>query len=150
VNRFRRGELVSLIESTVGVRLVQWQKLYSSFAYLSRLAELLKAPPPDLPKRLLAFQGWRKRTLPLMQSLLYRGTRIADRMFGTNLAVYGWALYFERAAKSVTEQPAYVNVCMYCGAGHAAASVERSSRLTYVCAGCHSVNPYVEPFGNTI
>ncbi len=32
VNRFERVALVALVESSIGIRLVRWQKLYSSFA----------------------------------------------------------------------------------------------------------------------
>jgi ubiquinone/menaquinone biosynthesis C-methylase UbiE len=150
VNRFHRSEVVRLIESRVGIRLVRWSKLYSSFAYLWRLAELLDAPPPDLSKRLLAFRRLPRRTLRLFQRLLYTGTRLADRAFGTDLAVYGWALYFERSEEPVEQDPAYLNVCRNCGAGAAAASLKRSSRFKYRCRICNTVNPYFTPFRNTI
>jgi SAM-dependent methyltransferase len=150
VNRFRRSEVVSLIESRVGIRLVRWRKLYSSFAYLWRLAELLDAPPPDLSKRLLALRRFPRRTLRIIQRLLYTGTRLADRAFGTDLAVYGWALFFERSAEPVREEPAHLNVCMSCGAGSEAASLEHPSRFTYRCGICNTINPYLTPFKNTI
>ncbi|MCX6628250.1 MAG: methyltransferase domain-containing protein, partial [Candidatus Solibacter sp.] len=37
VNRFRRHEVVSLVEQRLNLRLVGWQKLYSSFVYLRKL-----------------------------------------------------------------------------------------------------------------
>ena len=150
VNRFRRSEVVSMIESRVGIRLVRWSKLYSSFAYLWRLDELLDAPPPDLSKRLLALRRLPWRTLRFFQRLLCVGTRWTDRVFGTDLAVYGWALYFERSEESVVEEPAYLNVCLNCGAGAEAASLQRSSRFTYLCVCCDTRNPYFTPFRNTI
>ena len=54
VNRFRKDELISLVEQRLNVRLVGWQKLYSSFVYLRKLMEFLETPPPDLSGRLLA------------------------------------------------------------------------------------------------
>jgi SAM-dependent methyltransferase len=150
VNRFRRSEVVGMIESRVGIRLVRWSKLYSSFAYLWRLDELLEAPPAGLSKRLLAFRRLPRRSLRVFQWLLCVGTRLMDRVFGTDLAVYGWALYFERSEEPLVEEPAYLNVCLNCGAGGEAASLERSSRFAYWCAICDTPNPYFTPFKNTI
>ena len=150
VNRFRRAEVVGLIESRVGIRLVRWSKLYSSFAYLWRLGELLEAPPPDLSKRLLALRRLPRRTLRGFQRLLNSGTRLADRVLGTDLAVYGWALYFERSGEVVAEERGYLNVCRSCGAGAEAAGLERVSEGVYRCGICGVVNRYFEPFGNTV
>jgi SAM-dependent methyltransferase len=150
VNRFRKSEVVGIIESRVGIRLVRWSKLYSSFAYLWRLDDLLDAPPPDLSKRLLAFRRLPRGTLRLFQWLLCVGTRLSDRVFGTNLAVYGWAFYFERSEEPVKQDPAYLNVCRNCGAGAEAASLKRPSRFSYRCACCNTINPYFAPFRNTI
>jgi ubiquinone/menaquinone biosynthesis C-methylase UbiE len=47
VNRFRRAEIVALVEDHTGLRLVRWRKLYSSFSYLSTMLPLSTAPPPD-------------------------------------------------------------------------------------------------------
>src|SRR5215831_924245 len=44
VNRFRRDGLVGLVESRVGVRLAQWQKLYSSFGYLRGIPDMPQSP----------------------------------------------------------------------------------------------------------
>src|SRR5579864_9525949 len=41
VNRFTWPRAVALVERCAGVHLVSWHKLYSSFAYLYRLAEAL-------------------------------------------------------------------------------------------------------------
>ncbi len=150
VNRFTKSQVVSLIESRMGIRLVRWQKLYSSFAYLWRLEELLAAPPPDLSKRLLALRRLPRGALRKVQRWLNVGTRRADRKLGTDLAVYGWALFFERSEEPVREEPGYLNVCMNCGAGQEAASLEREPGVGYRCRGCGVVNPYFKPFGNTI
>jgi SAM-dependent methyltransferase len=150
VNRFTRSEVVGLIESQVGIRLVRWSKLYSSFAYLWRLAELLDAPPPNLSKRLLALRRLPRRRLRAFQRMLNTGTRLVDRALGTDLAVYGWALYFERSGEAVVEEPAYLNVCRSCGAGAEAAGLVRVSRVAYRCGICNTVNRYFATFGNTI
>jgi SAM-dependent methyltransferase len=150
VNRFTHREVISLIERSVNVRLVRWQKLYSSFAYLRRLMELLAAPPPDLSKRLLAIGRLPRRSLGAAQRLLYSGARVLDRIFHTDLAIYGWAFYFERSDGAPVQEPAYLNVCLYCGAGHPAASLERISRSRYRCGACNRVNPYFAPFAGTL
>jgi len=55
LNRFARKPLAGMIERSVGVRLARWQKLYSSFAYLRRLMNLMATPPPASAG---AFAGW--------------------------------------------------------------------------------------------
>jgi hypothetical protein len=72
VNRFRRDGLVGLVESRVGVRLAQWQKLYSSFGYLHGI--------PDMPQS------------PELQPRLRRLARLP------RTAIYGWAFWFDRVA----------------------------------------------------
>jgi SAM-dependent methyltransferase len=141
VNRFRRQQLVSLIESSVGVRLVRWQKLYSSFAYLRRLMELVAAQPPDLAPRLRKF-GRFPRAIAAAQWLLYVGTRLADRVLRTDLSVYGWALYFDRTGGTPVEDPGYRNVCLYCGTGHHALLVERPFPFSFRCKVCSRINPF--------
>jgi SAM-dependent methyltransferase len=150
VNRFRRQELVSLVERTVGVHLVRWKRLYSSFVYLWRLAEMLKAPPPGLPKRLLAVGLLPRKAVTTAQHLLYSGTRIADRTFHTGMALYGWAFWFDRRGGEAVEEPSYLNVCRFCGMGHPAGAVERVGRGKFRCSSCSGLNPYFKPFGNTI
>jgi len=150
VNRFRREELVSLVERTVGARLVRWQRLYSSFVYLWRLAEMLKEPPPGLSQRLMAIGRLPRRSVAAAQRILYSGTRIADRTFHTSLALYGWAFWFDRRGGEVAEEPAYVNVCRFCGVGQQVAAAGRVGRRKFRCVNCNGLNPYFKPFGNAI
>lgn len=150
VNRFRWSEAVAVIERQAGVRLASWHKLYSSFAYLFRLREALDANPRSVPERSRALDKLPHFTIGAMQRMLYRSTRLADRLFGTNLSVYGWAFYFDRSAATAAEQPAYLNVCIYCGCGHPAATLDRRSSSTWHCSVCDTINPFVAPFRNTI
>ena len=65
--------------------------------------------------------------------------------------MYGWAFFFERpAGQPVMEQPAYVNVCLYCGTGEPAASARRIGRLRCRCQNCSATYPYTRPFRNTL
>lgn len=148
VNRFSRRELVATVQSAVGVHLARWHKLYSSFVYLDRLRRQAATRDPRLSPRLRRL-GRFPRLIAVVQWLLYLGTRAADRIFHTDLAVYGWALYFERAPRTPLEDPAYVNVCLSCGAGQDRELVSRPSWFRYVCAVCGRTNPFVRPFRNT-
>jgi SAM-dependent methyltransferase len=155
VNRFTRQRAVELVERCAGVRLQSWHKLYSSFAYLYRLAEALDSHPMSLPKRARALDRLPRAAVYKGQRALYRATRLADRLFHTNLAVYGWAFYFGHpsdgySSDAAQEQPAYLNVCVYCGSGHPAANMNRGSRSFWRCSACDTVNPFVKPFRNAI
>jgi len=150
VNRFTWKRTVELVERCAGVQLDSWQKLYSSFAYLYRLAEALDTRPMSLPKRARALGNVPRRAVYKGQRALYRTMRLADRLFHTNLAVYGWAFYFAHSGQPAREQPAYLNVCIYCGSGHPAANMHRSSRSSWRCSACETMNPFVKPFRNAI
>ena len=150
VNRFRREEIVAELESRLGVRLVRWQKLYSSFVYLRRLAELLADPPADLQKRLVKIGRLPRWTIGAAQLALYVGTRCVDGLLGMGTAVYGWAFYFEPGVgDEAREQPGYINVCPYCGAGQPAATAQRRWMAGCRCGECSRVYPYWPAFGNT-
>jgi len=152
VNRFRRDELAAIVERCVDVRLIRWTKLYSSFVYLRRLMELLEAPPPDLSKRLLMIARLPRGMIGAAQRILYSASRTLDRWFRTDLAVYGWALYFDPSSSPGVpiQEPAYLNVCLYCGAGQPSAGSERVSRRAYRCGSCSRVTAYLRPFRDTI
>jgi hypothetical protein len=145
VNRFHREQLIQMIENTVGVRLVRWQRLYSSFAYLWRLAEMMKDPPRDLSPRLQKITRLPCKLVTTTQHLLYSGTRLADRSFHTRLSTYGWALYFDHSAGSPVELPGYVNVCRFCGVGHPAEALGHPQNGVFLCTVCSRQTPYFPP-----
>jgi len=147
INRFRRQVIVNRIEQRAAVRLVRWQKLYSSFAYLRRLIDLLDANPPGLAPRLVALGRLPRWTIGFAQYVLYAGTRIVDAASGADSSVYGWAFFFDRRTDGgpPREQPGYVNVCLFCGAGQAARDAARASRFRCQCAACGSLYPYIRP-----
>lgn len=149
VNRFKQQELVRMVEAVTGLRLARWRKLYSSFVYISRSLTLLAAPPPGLPKRLTRLGRLPRGAVEFLHEALYLGTRYLDRQFDTSLAVYGWAMYFERTRAVPEELPAMINVCRHCGAGHPAAAFIRYSRHRCQCPGCYEKTLFFEPFGNT-
>ena len=136
VNRFRRDDLIRLIESRIGVRLAQSQRLYSSFGYLQGIPDLLADARPDLQARLKRIARLPRFLIHAAHTGLYAGTRVIDRWFGTSTAIYGWALWFDRAGRPATENPPFVNVCMYCGSGHPGDSSERPFYRSWACASC--------------
>lgn len=144
VNRFRKNELVRMIESVARVRLVCDQDLYSSFVYLARLPELRDPSLRHGPHlaRLVNTPGWMIRWA---QSGLYWFTRAARRVARADWALYGWAFYFARGEARVPDHAAFVNVCMYCGAGHPASALERVSRWRYRCPSCREATAYFPP-----
>jgi SAM-dependent methyltransferase len=150
VNRFTWQRAVELVERCAGVRLESWHKLYSSFAYLYRLAEALDTRPMSLPRRARALDKMPGNSVRLGQTALYRASRFADRLFHTNLAVYGWAFYFDHSSRPPREQPAYLNVCVKCGSGHPLENMDRRSRFIWHCNACDTMNPFVKPFRNAI
>jgi len=119
---------------------------------LRRLIDLLNANPPGLAPRLRTLGRLPRWTLSFAQHALYVGTRITDAAFGSDSAVYGWAFFFERATptKPIVEQPGYVNVCLYCGVGQAAAGHPRVTRFRCQCAACGRLYPYTRPFRKTL
>jgi SAM-dependent methyltransferase len=156
VNRFRRAQLIAMVEKTVGLRLTAWQKLYSSFAYLARVKDLDPTIIPQLAPRLRRFARLPASVIAVLQGSLYVGTRIADRIAGVDWALYGWALYFEgprweaeRAHPNVIrEDPPFVNVCLHCGSGYAANEISRRWKVLFRCPGCSRLGIYFPPFRN--
>jgi SAM-dependent methyltransferase len=147
VNRFRRRELVALVQETTGLALARWQNLYSSFNYLDRLRRWIESPSPGLSRRLRIVARLPPAALTAWQWALYVFSRAADRLLGTRLSSYGWALFFSPGAARAVETPGYVNVCLCCGMGEEAAKVQRHKRVAFVCSNCHHINPYCRPFG---
>ena len=155
VNRFRKDEVIRLVEQRLNVRLVAWQRLFTSFVYLRKLMGVLETPPPKLPVRLRMIGWLPQRCVGLAQRTLYVGTRIVDRWLRTDLSVYGWGFFFERlpgeaAVEPIVEQPGFVNVCLYCGSGQPAASAPRTGWSSCRCQNCGRTYPYFRPFGKAV
>jgi SAM-dependent methyltransferase len=150
INRFHRRELADRVEAATGLHLVRWSKLYSSFVYLWRLVVMQDDVPPGLSPRLARLLRLPRRCITAAQHLLYSATRLADRKFGTDFAIYGWAFYFERSTSPALQEPGYVNVCRYCGTGHPAAGLDRPAPGKFRCQSCNGLTPFFPPFRNTV
>ncbi len=139
INGFRSADtLAAAITRATGLRLTGQRALYSSFEYLNRYYFL-----PRPPRRLwLVGNGSRRSILVLSYA-----ARWMDRLFGTRLSAYGWALYFGSVAEPVEPAP-WSNVCVGCGSGFPAAWLTACKLVqrrfvvfpAYVCPCCHSWN----------
>jgi Methyltransferase domain len=139
INPFRSAEaLKSEISRCTGLKFQGSRSLYSSFRYLNR-CYFQKRPPRRL---WLAGNGNR-----VFIMLLSYAARRMDRVFGTRLSAYGWALYFGQLAEPV-ESARWTNVCVGCGSGFPAAWLLEANLVrrhlsvfrSYACPACHSDN----------
>jgi SAM-dependent methyltransferase len=139
INPFRSAaELAAEITRATGLELSGSRPLYSSFEYLNRY---YFKPGPDF--RLWMVGNGSRRFIMLLSYL----ARLADRVLGTRLSIYGWALYFGKLEEAVEPAP-WSNVCVGCGSGYPAAWLE-AARLVrrrflvcrfYFCPCCNSGN----------
>ena len=139
INPFRSaGALAADITRATGLKLAASRALYSSFEYLNRYY-------------FGARTSWRLRCVGTGNRRCIVGlsyaARMFDRIFGTRASAYGWAFYFGDVREQVEEAP-WSNVCVACGAGHAAPwllvnNLVRPHALlprSYVCPACGARN----------
>jgi SAM-dependent methyltransferase len=135
VNAFTNsGQFVRIFVDHTGLRHAGTRLLYSGFSFLNRR----NAPGGRLPRRGILVGGGYEPVLRIGVRLLHS----ADRLFGTRLAVYGWAFYFGDLGR-VDETPR-PNVCVGCGAGHPVESLAPVRRVLgwswYRCPSCGARN----------
>ena len=107
VNFFRdASELVALVERETGLRHIGTRVLFTSLSFLNRRNFSARAP-----RRLWLLGGGAEWVVRWGTFLLRR----MDRVFGTQLAVYGWGCCFGRPL--VFDSTLWTNVCVRCGAG---------------------------------
>lgn len=108
--------LVGLIESRTHSRCVFQQVLHSGFTFMNRTGN------PQLPRRVWALGGGLE--FPLAAATLM--FRVADRLLGTRISVYGWCLVFQRRPQGLVDVAVGASnptVCIRCGAGHVVSSL---------------------------
>ena len=136
--RFSFESVVGAIESGTGLRLAGSQEMFTSFIYVDR-RNFLAAPvgplPGPLPRRMRWLGCAPGSVFSACRLLLNVGTRVADRLLGTHLSRYGWALAFARDAAPVQVEPGVRDVCMYCGSG-------ADGLAGYRCPDCGRLNPH--------
>ncbi len=99
--------------------------LHSGFTFMNRHRI------PKVQKKLLLLGGGSET---LLRYFTYFA-RLSDKHLHTRLSVYGWAYYF--GAYTPPDEPPRTNVCIRCGAGHAAESL---TTARYRCMQCGTLN----------
>ncbi len=138
VNPFTSAEdLAAAIERATGLRHVQTRTLCTSLSYLNRKNFRARSP-----RRLLLAGGGTEISLHVFTYF----ARWWDRLFGTRLGVYGWALYFGNFAVPA-ETGSWTNVCVRCGSGsesewlrHLKLMRKRLLLSVYRCPNCGTTN----------
>jgi len=134
-------QLAAMIESATHLPHGATRTLLTSLSYLNR-----KNFRERSPRRLLLMGNGSEISMHLFTYF----ARLSDRLFGTRLRVYGWALYFGSVAAPVRTD-VWTNVCIRCGSGapsewlHHLKLVHRRFFLrVYRCPGCGTTNLFTE------
>lgn len=143
VNPFTSSlDLAAKIEAATGLRHVGTRTLCTSLSFLNR-----RMFPARAPRRLWLLGGG----MPASLLAMTYGFRVLDRIVGTRLAVYGWALYFGQIGEPI-DALVWTNVCIGCGAGapsewlagDPACVRRRFGFRTYRCGLCGTVNLFTD------
>ncbi len=142
VNPFTSAQgLAATIERATHLRHVQTRTLCAALSYLNR-----RNPRICGPRRFLLVGGGTEFSLHLFTYF----ARLSDRLFGTRLGVYGWALYFGNFPVAV-DNDIWSNVCIRCGSGaqsewlrHVNAVRRRFFLQVYRCPSCGTSNLFSE------
>lgn len=137
LQRFTFESIVAEIQSGTGLHLAGWRELSSSFIFVDK-RNFVPAPRGALPGPLPRRMRW----LGVLPSTFFSGLRIFLNLASraTNSSRYGWALAFTADKSTPEQEPATVNVCMYCGAGFDEEPSERVAKLFYRCPYCSHMN----------
>jgi len=138
INPFRsRAELAGVITAATNLPLVASRDLATSFGFLER-----SYFHPRPPRRMWLFANGNRAVIVWMGYLAL----LVDRVFGTRLGAYGWAMYFGRLEEPIGTA-VWRNVCVTCGSASPASVLlqtgcVRSNLLwkSYVCAECGDWN----------
>lgn len=142
INPFTSSQqLAESIERATNLRHIETRTLCTSLCYLNR-----KNRAPCGPRRRLLVGGGTEISLHLFRYF----ARLSDRIFGTRLGVYGWALYFGNVPVPV-ETEAWTNVCIRCGSGASSDWLRESALVhrhflmqVYRCPNCGTTNLFSE------
>jgi SAM-dependent methyltransferase/DNA-directed RNA polymerase subunit RPC12/RpoP len=130
VNPFTSADaLAARVERATGLACRGIRLLHTSLSFLNRRNR--RAPAP---RKMILLAGGSEPFLVCLSFAL----RLADRVFGSRLSVYGWALYFGDCTPDKT--PPWTNVCVRCGAGHPEGGLRPGALRFYRCPGCGARN----------
>jgi hypothetical protein len=142
VNPFTSApQIAAIVEHATHLPHVQTRTLCASLSFLNRRNFRVHNP-----RRLLLVGNGTEISLHLF---IYFA-RLSDRLFGTRLGVYGWALYFGSLPVAV-ETDVWTNVCIRCGSGaqshwlrHVKLVHRRLFLPLYRCPACGATNLFFE------
>jgi DNA-directed RNA polymerase subunit RPC12/RpoP len=118
------------VERATGLECQAIRVLHTSLSFLNRRNR--RAPAPR--KMILLADG----SEPFLVGLSF-ALRLADRLLGTRLSVYGWALYF--GCCEPVETVAWTNVCVRCGSDRPSRKLRPGGALRqYRCPPCGAKN----------
>lgn len=138
VNPFTSAqELAATIEHATHLPHVETRTLFASLSFLNRRTFRIRRP-----KRYLLVGNGTEISLHLFTYF----ARLSDRLFGTRLGVYGWALYFGTFPVPI-ETGVWSNVCVRCGSGAQSEWLRRMNLVrrrfflrVYRCPSCGAAN----------
>lgn len=138
LNRFHSPEQVAgLVSGHTGLPCRGRRTLLTSLSFLHPANRKGKRA-----RRLVLLLGAGERTLRWATWLFRR----VDRLLGTRLSIYGWALYFGAISEPIDATP-WTNVCVRCGSGHPSERLASSGALRrrrwldrYRCPDCGTWN----------
>jgi SAM-dependent methyltransferase len=135
-------QVAALIERHTGLRLQSSRVLCTSLSFLNR-----HNSPVPRPRRLLLLGNGYEPVIRWLTFLF----RIADRWLGTRWSVYGWRAVFRSGNGSPPPcEPPWTNVCVRCGSGHPAATLQARALVTgrmlrrFACPDCGASNYYTD------
>lgn len=142
VNAFTSAEeLAANIAGATHLPHVATRTLFTSLSYLNRRNFRTRSP-----RRLILLGNGTEISLLLLNYV----SRLSDRVLGTRLSVYGWALYFGNIPVPV-ETDIWTNVCIRCGSGsqsdwlrHMKLVTRRFLLPVYGCPSCGTTNVFSE------
>jgi len=142
VNPFTSAEdLAAAIQRATHLPHVATRTLCTSLSYLNRKNFRTRGP-----RRLLLAGGGTEVSLHLFTYF----SRLLDRLFGTRLSVYGWALYFGHLAVP-PDTRVWTNVCIRCGSGSPSDQLRQLHLVrtrflppVYHCPACGTANLFFE------
>lgn len=114
------SDLARLIEKLTGLPHRATRPLFSSLSFLNRANH-----PSKPPRKLMLLGGGSQWSLRLYTLL----SRSLDRLLGTGLSFYGWALYFGHIPHPIDTR-GWINVCIRCGSAAPSGQL-KSSGLVY-------------------
>ena len=132
VNPFHDARaLAARIGRETDLPLVALRELRTSLSFLN-----CRNMPSRAPRRYILVGGGKEWILSSATYLF----RIFDRIAGTRLSVYGWAMYFGSVGDEF-DTGTWTNVCVRCGSGHPSAFLQTFGwPPKFRCPGCGATN----------